>query len=146
MQNKEKVKSIIRERAKVSRTRKYKIPDQMLKDADWLWSQYFCDKGPENSIRRTTLETMTGWPDRYVRKIISVLKHTKRMVCNSRDGRGYFAPRYLDEAIPYVLSENRRKRSDESNETALLNCLDSLPVRPGMEDIDGSGEIQHTAL
>lgn len=66
--------------------------------------------GHENAVSRQFLCTVTGLNDRALREAISKARETT-CICNSSDGKGYYIPSTVHQAIRYQNQELSRVKS-----------------------------------
>lgn len=69
--------------------------------------EQYIPHGRENAVTREQLCTLTGLPDRQVRKEIEQARHSGCIICNDQSGAGYYQTADLDE----IESQYRQQRS-----------------------------------
>ena len=66
--------------------------------------------GHENAVSRQYLCSVTGLTDRKLREEIAKARETT-CICNSSDGKGYYIPSTVHQAIRYQKQEMSRNKS-----------------------------------
>lgn len=82
--------------------------------------------GKENAITRAELCSLTGLPDRAIRKEIAELRESGELIINDQDGRGYYRSNDIEDLKKQYQNDIRRAKSILAQTTALAHKIDFL--------------------